>query len=94
MNAVDIPVDLDAPKRLLFWTFQQIIPFSVFFVLGMLAGKLLYGIVAGVLVSWVLDKYMNSKADGLAQHFLWYYGFLPLKGRAAVNPHIRRVFPG
>lgn len=94
MNAVDIPTDLDAPKRILFWTIDQAIPFSIFFVGGMLAGKLLYGIAVGVAVSWALDKYRNSRSDGLMQHFLWYYGVLPLKGRAVVNPFIRRIYPG
>lgn len=94
MNAVEIPTDLDAPKRILFWTIDQAIPFSVFFVGGMLAGKLLYGIAIGVAVSWVLDKYRNSRSDGLMQHFLWYYGVLPLKGRAVINPYIRRIYPG
>lgn len=93
MDPIQIPAYLDAPKRLLFWTVDQIVPFALFFVLGMLAGKLFYGIVVGVAMSWALEKFKNSRSDGLMQHMAYWYGIIPLKGRAVINPFVRRIFP-
>lgn len=93
MDPIIIPTHLDAPKRLLFWTVDQVIPFSIMFVIGMMAGRLFFGIVCGVAVSWALEKYKNSRSDGLMQHFAYWYGLAPIKGRAAINPFARRIYP-
>lgn len=93
MDAIQIPTHLDAPKRMLFWTVDQVVPFAVLFVIGMMAGKLFLGIVGGVILSWMLEKYKNSRSDGLMQHFAYWYGIVPLGGRSAINPFIRRIFP-
>lgn len=93
MDPIQIPTHLDAPKRLLFWTVDQVVPFAVLFVVGMMAGKLFLGILGGIVLSWMLEKYKNSRSDGLMQHFAYWYGVVPLKGRSAINPFIRRIFP-
>jgi conjugal transfer pilus assembly protein TraL len=93
MEPVVIPTHLDAPKRMLFWTVDQVVPFAVLFVIGMMAGKLFLGIVGGVVLSWMLEKYKNSRSDGLMQHFAYWYGIVPLSGRAAINPFHRRIYP-
>lgn len=94
MEGVEIPTHLDAPKRMLFWTIDQIVPFAIFFIAGMMLGRLFMGILVGVAISWALEKYKNSRSDGLMQHFAYYYGLIPLSGRSAINPFMRRVFPG
>lgn len=93
MEPILIPAHLDAPKRMLFWTVDQVIPFAVLFMVGMMAGKLFLGIVAGCAFSYVVEKFKNSRSDGLMQHFAYWYGFAPLKGRAAINPFVRRIYP-
>lgn len=93
MDGIDIPTYLDAPKRMLFWTIDQIIPFAIFAVLGMMAGKLFLGMVLGCVISWGMDKFKNSKSDGLLLHFAYFHGLMPMKGRAAVNPFVRTIPP-
>lgn len=93
MEPVLIPTHLDAPKRMLFWTVDQVVPFALLFVIGMMAGKLFVGIIGGVTLSWALEKYKNSRSDGLMQHFAYWYGIIPLNGRGMINPFIRRIFP-
>lgn len=93
MDPIVVPNALDAQKRLLFWTVDQVVPFAFLFVIGMMAGRLFVGIVAGVALSWGLEKFKNSRSDGLMQHFAYWYGVVPMKGRAAINPFVRRIFP-
>lgn len=93
MDPIIVPTALDAPKRLLFWTVDQVVPFAFFFVIGMMAGRLFMGIVAGVFLSWALEKFKNSRSDGLMQHLAYWYGIVPLKGRSAINPFTRRIYP-
>lgn len=93
MDGIDVPTYLDAPKRMLFWTIDQVIPFAVCAVAGMMLGKLFYGMVAGCVLSWAVEKFKNAKSDGLIMHFLYFHGALPMKGRAAINPFVRTVPP-
>ena len=93
MDGIDVPTFLDAPKRMLFWTIDQIVPFAIFCVGGMMIGKLFYGMVVGVVMSWAVDRFKNSRSDGLILHFAYFYGLIPMKGRAAINPIVKTVPP-
>lgn len=87
------PRYLDAPTRILFWTLDQIVPFSTMALVGMLTKKLLICLVLGGLISWGLTKFKDSKPDGYLMHMLYWYGLLPLKGRSFLNPFFRRIYP-
>lgn len=93
MEPIVIPTHLDAPKRLLFWTVDQVIPFALMFTIGMMAGRLFLGIIAGVLFSWGLEKYKGGRSDGLMMHFAYWYGAPVANGRGVINPFARRIFP-
>jgi len=93
MEGVAVPIHLDAPKRMLFWTVDQVVPFALLFMVGMMAGRLFFGIVAGCVFSWSIQRFKNARSDGLMQHFAYWYGVAPLKGRSIINPFIRRIFP-
>lgn len=93
MDAVPFPRDIDAPQRFLFWTFDQMVPFSTLVVVGLMMEMLFVSIILGAALSWAFARYRDSKPDGFLQHAAYWYGLLPLKGRAVLNPFQRRIYP-
>lgn len=93
MDAIQFPRHLDDPPRLLFFTPDQIAPFAVFFGLGVMSDSLFLCSVAGVGVSWLLTRYRDSRPDGFLAHMAYWYGIMVPKGRAVINPFLRRILP-
>ncbi len=92
MERIDFPRHADAPQRVLFFTMDQIIPFSGCFVVGMAMDQLPLSILAGVAATWFFSRFTDSTPDGYLNHAaFWHLGFA-MKGRAAM-PHVRRIFP-
>ena len=89
----EFPRHLDAPARILFWTVDQIVPFSVLMMIGMLAGSLFTCCLIGLGIAWGLSRFRDSRPDGYLQHMAYWYGVLPMKGRSAINPFERIVLP-
>lgn len=92
-SQLKFPRHMDAPQRVLFWTVDQIIPFSTMLLIGMLTETLLISLVVGAAVGWGFARFRDSRPDGYLQHLVYWYGLLPLKGRACVNPFDKSVYP-
>ena len=92
-SQLQFPRYLDAPQRFLFWTVDQIIPFAMMAMVGMIADMLMVCLGIGALMAWGFARYRDSRPDGHLQHLAYWYGIMPLKGRAALNPFARSVFP-
>lgn len=93
MEPIPFPKDVDAPGRFLFWTFDQVVPFALMALIGMLTQMLFICLIIGGALSWAFSRYRDSRPDGYLQHAVYWYGILPLKGRAAVNPFQRTIYP-
>jgi conjugal transfer pilus assembly protein TraL len=93
MEAIRFPKYIDSQQRLLFWTADQLVPFSVFVVIGMMLKALFVSIVAGVLVSYAFTRYRDSRPDGFLIHMAYWYGVLVPKGRSILSPFLRRILP-
>lgn len=93
MENIHFPRYLDAPTRLLFWTVDQIVPFAILALVGMLTKTLFVCLILGAIVSWSFTRYRDSRPDGYLQHMAYWYGLIPLKGRACINPFTRQVYP-
>jgi conjugal transfer pilus assembly protein TraL len=92
-DQIAFPRDVDSPSRILFWTVDQIVPFSAMAVIGMLVGSLFTFSVLGIALAWGMSKFRDSKPDGYLQHWVYWYGVLPIKGRTAINPFLRSIRP-
>ena len=93
MRQIQFPRHLDAPQRFLFWSADQIIPFATMALIGMATKTLMICLLIGGVLAWAFARYRDSRPDGHLQHMAYWYGVLPLKGRSAMNPFARRVFP-
>lgn len=93
MKSLEFPRHLDDPQPILFWTLDQIIPFATFVVIGMAINRLILCMLIGAVAGWLFTRYRDSKPDGYFIHMTWFYGLLPLKGRACINPFLRTIYP-
>jgi conjugal transfer pilus assembly protein TraL len=87
------PRYLNTPQRLLFWTLDQLIPFGFFMCAGIITDRPLICITLGVVASRWLTKYRDSRPDHFMYHALYWVGIISYKGRCAINPFIKRVYP-
>lgn len=92
-SRITFPRYLDAPQQILFWTIDQMVPFATMVVIGMLTQTLLICIAIGGGIAWAFARYRDSNPDGFVLHYLYWIGVMPMKGRAAINPFIRRILP-
>lgn len=93
MEQMQFPRHLDAPKRFLFWTFPDLIPFAGATVMGMLLESLMTGMLIGAVAAWGFARFRDTKPDGYLNHIAYWYAGMPLKGRTGINSFIRQVYP-
>lgn len=92
-SPTQIPRHVNLPQQIFFWSTDELIPFSVLFIVGMVTGMLLQGLLAGVALMVFLRRFRDSRPDGYLLHRLYAWGLLPVKGNAALNPLHRRILP-
>ncbi len=93
MEHMPFPRNLDAPQRLFFFTIDQIAVFATLFMFGVMEGRPFVLSLIGVGLAMLVTRYRDSRPDGHAQHMAWWFGLVPLKGRAAINPFDREILP-
>nr|WP_312130895.1 type IV conjugative transfer system protein TraL [Stenotrophomonas pavanii] len=92
-EVMPFPRYLNTPQRLLFWTLDQMIPFGFFMVTGIITDRPLICITLGLVASRWLTKYRDSRPDNYMYHALYWWGVIGFKGRNAINPFIKRIYP-
>lgn len=93
MEPIPFPTYADTAQRLLIWTPDQIVPAAAAFGIGIVTDSVTLSVPIGLLLSWAYSKYSAGKPDGYLVHAAYWYGLLPIKSRAAINPFIRRILP-
>jgi conjugal transfer pilus assembly protein TraL len=93
MQPIRLPRQLNKPKQFLFWTIDEMVPFSLFFLAGIASGHFFKCLILGVISTVFFRRYRDSKPDGFLLHALYWYGFMPLGGKRVLNPFHRRVLP-
>lgn len=94
MKQVIIPKRIDEPPHLLLWRMDDILPFMVSLIIGILTQKLMICLVCGVLVTKLYIKIRDDHPDGFFMHWItWHTGITLTKSRIIINPFIRRLFP-
>ena len=94
MEPIPFPNHNDAPQRLLLFTADQVVVFSVFFLLGMLTDMFFSFLIVGLVISRQFTRYRDSQPEGFLVHMAYWYG-LPgaMRGRNVLNPFQRRILP-
>lgn len=96
MEPVQLPRHIDQPRRLFLWTVTEVLIFSCPFGASLLLPSPLYMIGAagiGLTAVYVYRRYRDRYPDGFAKHAVYWTGLLNLKGKSAINPHHRRIYP-
>jgi conjugal transfer pilus assembly protein TraL len=93
MEQMPFPRHLDAPQRIFFFTIDQICVFSTLFIFGVMLGRPFLLSMVGIVLAMLITRYRDSRPDGHALHIGWWFGILPLTGRATINPFDREILP-
>jgi conjugal transfer pilus assembly protein TraL len=71
---------IDDPVSFFFWDVDEVAVFATFMLVGLLTDSLTFLIVLGVILSFILSRVKQSRAEGFFMHILYWYGIFPLKG--------------
>jgi len=71
---------IDDPVSFFFWDIDEVVVFSTFIVMGLMTDTLTYLIVVGMLLSFILSRVKQARAEGFFMHILYWYGIFPLRG--------------
>jgi conjugal transfer pilus assembly protein TraL len=93
MSAVTVPQTIDDPVHLLLWSADEIIPFLVCMLTGMLADHFLMASLAGLFSVKAYRRFRDNRPDGYTLHAVYWLGLLPSASGTIPNPFIRRFLP-
>jgi conjugal transfer pilus assembly protein TraL len=93
MEPVAIPKTIDDPIHILLWSADEIVPFMVCMLTGMLIDHLLPALAIGVIAVKTYRRFRDNRPDGYTLHAMYWLGFLPSKALTIPNPFIRRFYP-
>jgi len=71
---------IDDPVSFFFWDIDEVVVFATFMVVGLLTDTLTYLILVGFLLSFILSRVKQSRAEGFFMHILYWYGLCRLRG--------------
>ncbi len=93
MATLELPRHVDDPPNLLLWRLDDLVPFFLMLVIGILINQAPLFILLGFLAARGYGRFRESRADGFALHALYWSGLMPLRHRTTPNPYIRRYLP-
>jgi len=93
MEPIKLPRDLDKPQTVLFMTAEDLIIFSILFVIGMMLSHPFPFGAFGLGLVFVFRRFREGRSDGYLLHVLYWIGLLPVKGKSVVNPFQRTIYP-
>ena len=93
MKRIPLPRHADMPQLILMWTIDEVVPFMVLFVIGILTDYVITCCLIGAGLTLAFRRFRDSKPDGFLLHYLYWHGLPVLKGTAAINPFQRWILP-
>ena len=93
MEPVAIPKTIDDPIHLLLWSADEIVPFMVCMLTGMLIDQFIPALAIGVIAVKFYRRFRDNRPDGYTLHAIYWLGLLPSKAITIPNPFIRRFSP-
>lgn len=92
-NEHELPLHLDDPQTILFWSADELIPMAVCLIAAIITEKLLICMSVGVLAVYWYRRFKATQPEQFLLHMAYWYGFVPGKARGLISPFIRRVLP-
>ncbi|EWY36151.1 conjugal transfer protein TraL [Skermanella stibiiresistens SB22] len=93
MDVIDIPRRIDAPRRLLLWTTDEVVPVAVGVMVGITVDRLLLCAAIGFVFVRFYRRFRDGRADGYLLHALYWAGITKPKGHSFPNPFVSRWLP-
>ena len=93
MEPVAIPKTIDDPIHLLLWSADEIVPFMVCMLTGMLINQFIPALALGVIAVKLYRRFRDNRPDGYTLHAIDWLGLLPSKATTIPNLFIRQFYP-
>ncbi|WGS85101.1 type IV conjugative transfer system protein TraL [Methylomonas sp. UP202] len=93
MEPVAIPQAIDNPIHILLWSADEIVPFMVCMLTGMLIDHFIPALVIGLIAVKFYRRFRDNRPDDYTLHALYWLGLLPSQAMTIPNPYIRRFLP-
>ena len=93
MEPVAIPKTIDDPIHLLLWSADEIVPFMVCMLTGMLIDQFIPALALGVIAVKFYRRFPDNRPDGYTLHAIDWLGLLPSKALTIPNPFLISPHP-
>lgn len=93
MQRIPFPRYLDAPHQIILWSVDEIGVFFACTSVGIVQDHMFPGMAVGAAMMYVYRRYRDRHPNGFLRHLGYWYGLVPVKGRAPLNPFQRKVLP-
>ena len=93
MEPVAIPKTIDDPIHLLLWSADEIVPFMVCMLTGMLIDQFIPALALGVIAVKFYRRFRDNRPDGYTLHAIDWLGLLPSKALTIPNPFLISPHP-
>tara|TARA_R110001583_G_scaffold118370_2_gene269721 strand:+ start:1038 stop:1322 length:285 start_codon:yes stop_codon:yes gene_type:complete len=90
---IQIPRKVDDPPHFLLWSADELAPIIIGLAIGMMFGVAFMMTVCGFVVTHFYKKFKDGHPDGFMLHALYWYGFMPGRGKSVRNPYSRLYLP-
>jgi len=93
MDPIAIPKSIDDPIHILLWSADEIVPFMVCMLTGMLVDHFIPALAMGAIAVKCYRRFRDNRPDGYTLHAVYWLGLLPSQAITIPNPFIRRFYP-
>ena len=93
MEPVAIPRSIDDPIHILLWSADEIVPFMVCILTGMLIDHFIPALAIGLIAVKFYRRFRDNRPDGYTLLSLYWLGLLPSDAMTVRNPNILRFLP-
>lgn len=93
VKRIEIPQLVDAPLQILIWEIDELAPFFVMMMMGMVLERLFIFLILGYLAIKYYRRFRDGRPDGIMYHALYWSGVISPRGRTVRNS-FERLYVG
>lgn len=89
---IELPLHLDEPQTLFLWSIDELLPFSIMIVVGIITEWFVVSALIGIIGVYFFRRYKDNQPEGFLLHLAYWVG-APMRGRCLIPSYLRRVLP-
>ena len=93
MEPVPIPQTIDDHIHILLWSADEMVPFMVCILTGMLIDQFIPALAITAIAVKFYRRFRDNRPNGFTMHAIYWLGLIPSKAITIPNPFIRRFYP-